>query len=130
MKKILLGQLGANGDCMYATILARQLRHDNPDAHIVWGVSSQCVGLLKNNPHIDEIWEIPIQGWDQHEMMWRVFEREAVRRYLRREFDEILLSQIWPNNFQNFDGTVRPSILRSLGRPITVPIENVLSSHR
>lgn len=127
MKKILLGQLGANGDCVYATILARQLRQDNPDAHLVWAISSQCAGLLKNNPHIDEVWEIPIQGWDQHEMMWRVFEREAVRGYLQREFDEILLSQIWPNNFQNFDGTVRPSILRSLGRPITVPIENVIS---
>ncbi len=126
MKKILLGQLGANGDCVYATILVRQLRQDNPDAHIVWAVSSHCAGLLKNNPHIDEVWEIPVQGWDQHEMMWRVFEREAVRRYIRREFDEILLSQIWPNNFQNFDGTVRPSILRSIGRPLTVPIENVI----
>jgi len=126
MRKILLGQLGANGDCAYATILARQLRHDHPDAHLTWAVSSQCAGLLKNNPHIDEIWEIPISGWDQHDVMWRVFEREATRRYLRREFDEILLSQIWPNNFQNFDGTVRPSILRSFGRPITVPIENVI----
>lgn len=126
MRRILLGQLGANGDCAYATILARQLRHDYPDAHLTWAVSSQCAGLLKNNPHIDAIWEIPIPGWEQHEMMWRVFEREATRRYLRREFDEILLSQIWPNNFQNFDGTVRPSILRSFGRPITVPIENVI----
>jgi len=59
--------------------------------------------------------------------MWRVFEREALCRYIRREFDEVLLSQIWPNNFQNFDGTVRPSILRSYGRPITVPIENVIN---
>ena len=126
MTKILLGQLTANGDCVYATILARQLRHDNPDAHITWAVSSQCAGLLKNNPDIDETWEIPVQGWNAHELMWRVFEREAVKRYLRREFDEILLSQVWPDNARNYDGTVRPSILRSFGRPITVPIENVI----
>lgn len=126
MKRILLGQLTANGDCVYATILARQLRHDNPEAHITWAVSTQCAGLLKNNPDIDETWEIPVQGWNSHELIWRVFQREAVERSLRREFDEILLSQIWPDNARNYDGTVRPSILRSYGRPITVPIENVI----
>jgi ADP-heptose:LPS heptosyltransferase len=126
VERILLGQLGANGDCLYATILARQLRADHPEAHIVWAISSQCAPLLTNNPHIDEVWEIPLAAWDQHELMWRVFEREAMSRYVHREFDSVLLSQIWPSNFQNFDGTVRPSILRSYGRPITVPIENVI----
>lgn len=126
MSRLLLGQLTANGDCVYATILARQLRHDNPDIHITWAVSTQCARLLMNNPDIDEIWEIPVQGWNAHELVWRVFQREAVDRYLRREFDEILLSQIWPDNARNYDGTVRPSILRSFGRPITVPIENVI----
>ena len=127
MARILLGQLGANGDCLYATILARQLRKDHPNAHIVWAISSQCAELLANNPDVDEVWTIPIQGWEHHETMWRVFEREALARYVRRDFDHLLLSQIWPNNFRNFDGTVRPSILRSYGRPITVPIENVIN---
>jgi hypothetical protein len=126
MQKILLGQLGANGDCMYATILARQLRADYPDAHIVWGISNQCESIIDNNPSIDEKWVINISDWDQHEPMWKVFEREAIQRYIRREYDQIYLSQIWPNNFRNFDGTVRPSILRSYGKPITVPIENVI----
>ena len=115
MERILLGQLGANGDCLYATILARQLRNDYPKAHISWAISSQCVDLLRNNPDIDEAWEIPVGGWDQHEAMWRVFEREASRGSIQRDYDLVLLSQIWPNNFQNFDGTVRPSILRSYG---------------
>jgi hypothetical protein len=126
MTRILLGQLAANGDCACATILARQLRHDYPDAHLSWAISSSCAGLLKNNPHVDEIWEIPARGWNTQAAMWRMFEQEAFHRYQRREFDQILLSQVWPGNLQNFDGTVRPPILRSLGRPITVPIENVL----
>ena len=126
MKRILLGQLNSNGDCVYATILARQLRHDNPDAHITWAIATQCAKLVENNPHIDDVWQVPVRSWDEQDMMWRVFEREAVRRYLRHEFDAILLSQVSPNNVQNFDGTVRPSILRSFGRPITVPIENVI----
>jgi len=126
MQKILLGQLGANGDCLYTTIIARQLRNDYPDAHIVWGISNQCESIIDNNPHIDEKWVIKISGWDQHEPMWKIFEREAIQRYIRREYDQVYLSQIWPNNFRNFDGTVRPSILRSYGKPITVPIENVI----
>jgi hypothetical protein len=123
--RILLGQLGANGDCLYATILARQLRHDYPGASITWAVSDRSSGLLVNNPDIDEIWEIPVDR-DSMRMVWGVFEREAHRLYSRREFDCVVLSQIWPNNLQNYDGTVRPSILRSYGRPITVPIENVI----
>lgn len=126
MRKVLLGQLGANGDCLYATIIARQLRHDDPDGHITWAISSQCAPLLKNNPYVDELWIVPIASWGVHREAWLAFEREAYRRYARREFDEVLLTQIWPNNFQNFDGTVRPSILRAYRKPITVPIENVI----
>jgi hypothetical protein len=126
MTRILLGQLAANGDCAYATTLARQLRHDYPNAHLTWAISSSCARLLDNNPHIDEVWEVPARGWNTQAAMWRVFEQEAFRRYQRREFDQIFLSQVWPGNLQNFDGTVRPCVLRSLGRPITVPIETVL----
>lgn len=126
MERILLGQLGANGDCLYATILARQIRHDFPNAEVTWAVSSKARAVLVNNPHIDAVWEIPISSLDQNEIAWRVFEQEALRRYVRRDFDAVYLSQIWPNNFQNYDGTIRPSILRAYGRPITVPIENVI----
>lgn len=126
MDRILLGQLGSSGDCLYATILARQLRNDYPQAEITWAIFSHCANLLRNNPHINDIWEIPIPDWSLHEIVWRVFEREAIRRYQRRDFDTILLSQIWPNNFQNYDGTVRSSLLRAYGHHLTVPIENVI----
>ena len=126
MSRILLGQLGANGDCLYATTLARQIRHDHVDAHITWAVSTQCLDAVRNNPHIDAVWEVKISDWREHAIMWRVFEREATRRLLRHEFDHAYLSQLWPNNMQHFDGTVRPSLFRSYGAPITVPVENVI----
>jgi hypothetical protein len=127
--RILLGHLALNGDCLYATILARQLRKDHPDAHITWAISRQCAGLLINNPHIDDVWEIPLVDLTDHRVAagWTIFESEAFRAYARREFDHVLLSQIPPNNFQNYDGTTRPSILRAYGRPITVPIENIIA---
>jgi len=126
MERILLGQLGAKGDSLYATILARQLRHDYPNAEITWAIFDQNADLLLNNPYVDVIWEVPQGSTEESILMWSVFEQEAFRRSVRREFDRIVLSQINPNNFQNYDGTIRPSILRAYGAPITVPIENVI----
>ena len=127
MQRILLGQLGANGDCLYATILARQLRRDYPTAEITWAISTQCAQLLNNNPDVDRVWQIPLADWSVQVEAWRLFEREALRSYIRHEFDRVVLSQVWPSNFHNFDGTIRPSILRAYGEPITVPIENVIN---
>lgn len=124
--RILLGQLGAKGDSLYATILARQLRHDHPEAHITWAIFDQNADLLENNRHIDDVWKVPLVDRGQTAEMWQIFEREAMQRVIRKEFDRIVFSQISPNNFQNYDGTIRPSMLRAYGGPITVPIENVI----
>jgi hypothetical protein len=126
VQRILLGQLGANGDCLYTTILARQLRADYATAEIVWAISTQCKDIPSNNPYVDRVMEIPVPDWSYHELAWKVFEREALNGRRRHEFDAVYLSQIWPNNFQNYDGTIRPSILRAYGKPLTVPIENVI----
>jgi hypothetical protein len=123
---ILLGQLGAFGDGLYATILARQLRHDHPDAHITWAIAERYQGAAYNNPHIDEIWVFPINNTAPFLPLCGVFEHEAMKRRGSGEFDRVVYSQIYPDNFQNYDGTIRPSILRAYGAPITVPVENVL----
>jgi hypothetical protein len=127
MARILLGQLGSNGDCLYATILARQIKKDVPDCHLTWAISSLCRPMIEHNPDVDEIWEVPVASRRDQQFTWQTFESEALRLLARHHFDRVYLSQIWPNNFQNFDGTVRPSVLRSYGSPITVPIRCVLS---
>jgi len=118
--KILLGQLGANGDCLFATAIARQIKTDYPGCHLTWAVGTAYRSILKNNPFVDEIWEIPVANqqdlWDK----WDAFEKEALARKRRGEFDEIYFTQIPPRNFKNFDGTVRASIFRGYPRPITV----------
>lgn len=125
-KRILLGQLGSNGDCLYTTILARQIKRDYPNCHLTWAVSSICKGTIEENPFVDEIWEIHLAGWADMAEAWYDFENQAKARAERGDFDEIFLTQIYPNNFQNYDGTVRPSIFRAYPKPITVPIQNIL----
>jgi len=124
MKRILLGQLCSNGDCLYATTLAHQIKEDFPGCHLVWAISSLTTEVLKNNPDVDETFVVPMQSWADMESSWVFFEREAMRLYAQGHFDEVYLTQISPANFHNYDGTVRSSIFRGYNRPITVPVEN------
>lgn len=124
---ILLGQLMANGDCLYATTLARQIKHDHPDCRLTWAISSKCRHLLVNNPDVDEIWEISaIGGVLDDRATWFRFVDEAEKKRRLGCYDRVIYSQIWPGNFQNYDGTIRPSVLRAYGQPITVPVRSIL----
>jgi hypothetical protein len=121
-KRILLGQLGAFGDCLYATTIARQIKLDYRGCHLTWAIGSMCRPILKENPYVDDIWEVPLKDHAEMGEAWRQFENEAFLRKELGEFDEVFLTQIDPNNFQNFDGTVRSSLFRGYPKPITVPV--------
>ncbi len=121
----MLGQFANNGDCLYATILARQIKHDYPDAHLTWAISSLCSQIIRNNPYVDEVLEVQVSDTTQQRIAWDNYEQEVLRwQNGKRIYDSVINSQIWPNNFRNFDGTIRPSILRAYGRPITVDINS------
>lgn len=126
MTNILLGQLGSNGDCLYATTIARQIKRDFPDCQLTWAISSLCKRVIENNPHVDHVWEIPVASWGDLNAAWNALEAEAARELGRGRFQHTFLTQICPNHFGNFDGTIRPSILRNYPRPITVPVETVI----
>ena len=38
-KKIILVQLYSNGDCLYATAVARQIKQDFPGSHLTWAIA-------------------------------------------------------------------------------------------
>lgn len=123
MTRVLIGMLGSNGDCLYATTIARQIKRDFPGCHLTWAISSLCTKVLCNNSDIDEIWEIPVANWADVARAWMLFEIDAHQLAAQGMFDHVFLPQIWPARFANYDGTVRPSIFRNFGRPITVPVD-------
>ena len=45
----------ALGDVLNLTPVARQLRHDHPEAHIQWFTSKACEPALRHNPDLDEV---------------------------------------------------------------------------
>ncbi len=125
-KRILLGQLGSNGDCLHATTLARQIKHDYPNCHLTWAISSMCRSMIEGNPFVDEIWEVPARNWQEIVAAWYGLEKEVQVCLSRGEFDEVFLTQVSPNNYQNYDGTTKGSLFRGYPKPITVPIQNIL----
>lgn len=123
-QKILMVLLGARGDCVYATTIAHQIKHDNPDCHLIWLIGNQCRDVLNNNPHVDEVWDVPADSHDGAARAWAGVAAEATALLSRGIVDRVYPLQIYPENFQNYDGTVRPSLFRAYGAPITVPVES------
>ena len=123
MTRILLGMLASNGDCLYATAIARQIKVDFPGCHLTWAIGSLSSRVLANNKDVDEVWTLPQTSWANMEDDWNLFEIDARRLADAGKFDRVFLTQIHPSRFANYDGTIRPSIFRNYGRPITVPVD-------
>lgn len=125
-KHILLGQLASNGDCLYATAVARQIKVDYPGCHLTWAISSRCRSTIEGNPDVDAVWEIAALPGIAIIDEWNEFVVEAKRRKERGDFDEIFLTQIVPATYHLWAGSVRSSILRAYPHAITVDVTPVL----
>ena len=123
--RILLGQLISNGDCLYATAIAQQIKHDFPGCHLTWAVSSLCRKTIEENPWIDRIWEIPLANWSDEclRASWNSFASEALELYEQGLYDFVFFTQIYPGNPHHFEGTVRPGIFLGYPGKITVPLQ-------
>ena len=125
-KRILLAHLNSNGDCLYATTVAHQIKTDYPDCHLTWAISSMCRHILDHNPHVDEIWEIPLKSIAELPQTWKQFEKKFRQRESQGEFDDIFITQFMPGCIYNYDGLIRSSTFRGYPNPITVPVNPVL----
>lgn len=121
-KKVLLGHLNSNGDCLFATVIARQIKEVNyPNCHLTWAVSSKCKQSVLLNPYVDEIWEIPTEKILTNEEEWRTFVSEVENKKKSNEFDFVFLTQITGDNWFNYDGGIRSSTYNNYPHKISVP---------
>ncbi len=125
-ERILLVQLFSNGDCLYATAVARQIKQDHPGCHLTWAIAAYCRAILLNNPYIDETMVIPDvnhNNWKQHR---KDFQRRLKQFKKEGRFDRIIRTQIIDSNLANYDYCIRSAIFRGYGRPVTVPVQPVM----
>ena len=125
-KKILLIHLYSNGDCLYATAVARQIKNDYPGCHLTWTIASWCKAILDNNPYVDAVIEIAGVNKDNSNPIQRRLKKEALEKKKAGEYDEVFLTQLIDDNIAHYDGCIRSGIFRGYDKPITVPITPVL----
>jgi lipopolysaccharide heptosyltransferase II len=84
--KIVLIRLRLIGDVVFTTPLVRALRRRYPAAHLTYVVEPNAAVVIRGNPHLDEIVEVPRQGglerW-RDDLAWG-------RTLRRRRFDVAL----------------------------------------
>ena len=102
IKKILLVQLYANGDCLYATTIARQIKNDFPNSHLTWAIASSCQNIIKNNPFVDKILEVNDVRKDDIQGFRKFIKNAKSGTY--GLFDEIFITQVLIYNlcYKNF----------------------------
>ncbi len=126
---ILLVHLVANGDCLMATTIARQIKKDFPGCRLTWAISYKCRQIIDNNPDVDDVWEIVYEDGESPTCrggVWDLVKCEAEKRRAAGEFDQIFYTQVYPDNIGNFDGTTRSSTFRNYPGSITVPVNPVI----
>lgn len=125
-EKILLIQLFSNGDCLYGTAVARQVKQDYPGCYLMWMVADSCQNILKGNPFIDELIVVPDINYLNWEEKWLDFKKQLESLKKAKQIDKTVFTQIIDENFANYDYCIRSTIFRGYDKPITVPIQPVL----
>jgi len=122
--KILLVQLYSNGDCLYATAVAKQIKLDYPGCHLTWAIASFCKSIIAHNPFVDAVLEVDITKNDVAAF------RRLRKRFLAQEkdgaYDHVFITHNMDTNHSYYDGSIRSSILKAYQHPITVPVTPVL----
>src|SRR4051812_43318777 len=105
-KKILLVQLFSNGDCLYATAIARQIKSDYPGYHLTWAIAGFCKSIIANNPYVDAIMEVNHVAKNDV-VAFRKFKREVHERKIKGEFDLLFITHNMDTNQALYDGSIR-----------------------
>lgn len=124
-ERILLVQLYSNGDCLYATAVARQIKQDFPACHLAWVIAGFCKNIISQNPYIDEVLvtdEVPKNDI----IAFRKFKRKVFKEKKEGKWDKVFITHNMDDNQALYDGTIRGMIFRAYPDPITVPVQPVL----
>ena len=120
--RVALVQLAAYGDCLFATLVARQIKRDHPGCHLTWVIGDKCASILDGNPHVDAVHKIVLgsrdeafsSGWENA----KIWVADQVRM---GNLEKAYFTQIFPDNVRYYDGLIRTTIYGAYGKPITGP---------
>lgn len=85
MKKILVIQNKRIGDVLIASVLANNLKQQQPNSHITYFVYDYTAGVLENNPNIDTIWKANDRELKKFSVLW-----QTILQIRREKYDIII----------------------------------------
>jgi cephalosporin hydroxylase len=120
--RVALVQLAAYGDCLFATLIARQIKRDHPGCHLTWVIGDKFASILEENPHVDAVHKIVLSsraeafssGWEKA----KIWVSDQIRI---GNLEKVHFTQIFPDNLRYYDGLIRTTIYGAYGKPITGP---------
>lgn len=121
-RNILLVHLFSNGDCLYATAIARQIKLDFPNCKLTWAIAPFCKSIINLNPDIDEV--IEVREVKKNDVA--AFNRYQAKIYNEKKagvWDEVFVTQNMGNNLSLYDGTIRGMIIRAYPKPVIVSLQ-------
>lgn len=123
--KILLVQLGANGDCLFVTTIAKQIKEiDYPGCHLTWMIGYRYKHVIENNPFIDKIIEVPIFTLtDTYAFRDRI--PELIKEE-KKKYEHVFVTDYTTENYQNWYGTTRSSLFRSYPHKLKIRPEPLI----
>jgi hypothetical protein len=119
-KRILLIQLYSNGDCLYATTIAQQIKQDHPNCILQWMILQPLASILKDNPFVDELVLMDKTNGEEGEATYNRANAIATQRIADQLTDVFYFTQLLWDNLSNYDGCIRRSIYRGYDKEITV----------
>ncbi len=123
--RILLVQLFSNGDCLFATAVARQIKQDYPGCHLTWAIAGFCKNIISGNPFVDAVLvtdDVP----KSNVIAFRKFKKKIFREKREGKWDEVFVTHNMDTNLALYDGTIRGMIFRAYPHPVTVPVQPIL----
>ncbi len=124
-QNILLVQLYSNGDCLYATTIARQIKNDFPNCKLTWAIANSCKNIIANNPYVDEVMATD-EVAKNDAAAFKKFKKKVFAEKAAGKWDEVFVTHNMDTNLALYDGTIRGMILRAYPTKITVPLQPIL----
>ena len=123
--KILLVQLYSNGDCLYATAVARQIKQDYPGSHLTWAIANFCKQIIDGNPHVDDV--LVVDSVAKNDVSaYRAFRKKILKQERLGVWDKVFITNVIDDRQANYDGCIRAAVFRGYDKPISVPVQPVL----
>jgi cephalosporin hydroxylase len=120
--RVALVQLSAYGDCLFATLVARQIKRDHPGCHLTWVIGDKFASILDGNPHVDVIRKIVLSSRDEaFSSGWEKAKTWVADQVRMRNLEKAYFTQIFPDNIRYYDGLIRTTIYGAYDKQITGP---------